>query len=108
MNIHSNPGHTPLGHESTGAAGNDAGGDCVRTSGAGAAGFTLPPNASPNVCATPSPGQGAQSPGTYHTRADSLAQSVARMKGKPGVIKMRGLLYEARHTALAAELQGRA
>ena len=28
MNIHTNPGHTPLGRESAGAAGNGAGGNC--------------------------------------------------------------------------------
>lgn len=53
-------------------------------------------------------GEGAANPGhQYHARADSPAESVQRLSGTSGVNRMRERLYEARHTAIAAGLQGR-
>lgn len=43
----------------------------------------------------------------YHARADSLCKSAENLAGRSGVMKLRHMAYEARHTALAAELRGR-
>ena len=52
-----------------------------------------------------SPAGGAFS--RYHARADSLCKSAKSMEGKPGVVEMRLRAKEARHAAIAADLQGR-
>lgn len=77
--VGSNPGmHPHTGHESTGAAGNDAGGNIPWASG-----------------------------NAFIDRRNSLAQSASAMRGKSRVQIMRNLTREALNTALAAELQGR-
>ncbi|MGB1215964.1 MAG: hypothetical protein ACPG4X_21535 [Pikeienuella sp.] len=77
--VGSNPGmHPNTGHESAGAAGNDAGGDIPVAAGH-----------------------------TFIDRRNSLMESAGCMSGGEGVRKMRLRTSEALHTALAAELQGR-